>query len=207
MAELLVIGFENPFDADRVLTEMSRLKKEHLIDLEDAVVVVRAPDGQVNIKQSVNLVGLGAAQGGLSGALWGGLIGLLFLNPLAGMAVGAAAGAGSGALTGNMIDYGIDDGFISKMAETLRPDTSALFLLVRKAQPEKVLAELKGFSGRILRSSLSPEQEAKLQAAIQSGAVPPLTGSAGASATSASASSTPPTATSSPPPQGGSMTV
>jgi len=39
-------------------------------------------------------------------------------------------------------------------------------VLVRKAQPEKILAELSGFRGKVLRSSLSPEQEARLQAAI-----------------------------------------
>src|SRR5918997_1529029 len=100
MAELVVVGFDNPTDADRVLTELTRLQKEYLIDLEDAVVAIRSQDGTVRIKQSVNLVGVGAASGGLSGALWGSLIGLLFLNPLAGFAIGGAVGAGSGALSG-----------------------------------------------------------------------------------------------------------
>ena len=68
------------------------------------------------------------------------------------------------------VDYGIDDTFIRQIAETLQPNTSALFVLVRKAQPEKVLAELKQFRGRVLRSSLSPEQEASLQAALSGAA-------------------------------------
>jgi uncharacterized membrane protein len=166
MAELVVVGFDNPNDADRVLTELTRLKKEYLIDLEDAVVAIRDAGGAVRIKQSVNLVSLGAASGGLRGAMWGSLIGLLFLNPLAGFAVGGLVGAGSGALSGNLIDYGIDDGFIKSIGDTLKPDTSALFLLIRKSQPEKVLAELSGFKGHVIRSSLSPEQEARLQAAL-----------------------------------------
>ncbi len=166
MSELVVVGFDNPTDADRVLTELTRLQKEYLIDLEDAVVAIRSQDGTVRIKQSVNMLSLGAATGGLRGALWGSLIGLLFLNPLAGLAVGGAVGAGSGALSGSMIDYGINDDFIKSIGDTLKPDTSALFLLIRKSQPEKVLAELSGFKGRVIRSSLSPEQEAKLQAAL-----------------------------------------
>ena len=166
MAELVAIAFEKPDEADRVLTELARLQKEYLIDLEDAVVAVRQPDGKVQLKQSINLIGVGAASGGLSGAFWGSLVGLLFLNPLAGFAVGGLVGAGSGALSGSLVDYGIDDNFIRSLAETLQPDTSALFVLVRKAQPEKVLAELSGFRGKVLRSSLSPEQEARLQAAI-----------------------------------------
>ena len=166
MAELVAIAFEKPDEADRVLTELARLQKEYLIDLEDAVVAVRQPDGKVQLKQSLNLIGVGAASGGLSGAFWGSLVGLLFLNPLAGFAVGGLVGAGSGALSGSLVDYGIDDNFIRSLAETLQPDTSALFVLVRKAQPEKVLSELSGFRGKVLRSSLSPEQEARLQAAI-----------------------------------------
>ena len=166
MSELVVVGFDDPQEADRVLTEMARLKKEYLIDLEDAVVAIRDPDGAVRIKQSINLVGIGAAQGGLSGALWGTLVGLLFLNPLIGLAVGSAVGAGTGALSGSLIDYGIDDGLIRSIGETIQPNTSALFLLIKKAQPDKVLQELSGFKGRVIRSSLSPEQEARLQAAL-----------------------------------------
>ena len=171
MAELVVIGFDSAYDADRALTELTRLQREYLIELEDAVVAVRSPDGQVRIKQSVNLTGMGAAHGGLSGAIWGSLIGLLFLNPLAGMAIGGAVGAVSGALSGSLIDYGINDDFIRDMADTLQPDTSALFLLVRKAQPEKILNELSHFKGRVLRSSLSPEQEQKLQDALSQAGV------------------------------------
>ena len=108
----------------------------------------------------------------MSGAIWGSLIGLLFLNPLAGFAVGGMVGAGSGALSGSMMDYGINDDFIKSIGNTLQPDTSALFLLIRKSQPEKVLAELSGFKGRIIRSSLSPEQEAKLQDALSKAHAP-----------------------------------
>ena len=181
MAELVVVGFENPTEADRALMELARLQKEYLIDLEDAVVAIRQPDGKVNLKQSINLVGVGAASGGVSGALWGSLVGLLFLNPLAGMAVGGLVGAGSGALSGSLVDYGINDDFIRKIGETLQPNTSALFVLVRKAQPEKVMNELSGFRGRVIRSSLSPDQERRLQEALSgSGVAMPGTPTSGA---------------------------
>jgi uncharacterized membrane protein len=166
MAELVAVAFDKFDEADRVLTDLLRLQKEYLVDLEDAVVAIRQPDGKVQLKQSISLIGTGAASGGLSGALWGSLVGLLFLNPLAGMAVGGLVGAGAGALSGSLVDYGIDDNFIRSLAETLQPNTSALFVLVRKAQPDKVLAELSHFRGKVLRTSLSPEQEARLRAAF-----------------------------------------
>lgn len=173
MAELVVVGFDNPYDADRALTELARMQTEYLVDLADAVVAVRRPDGEVQLKQTVNLVATGATGGLVWGGLFGTLVGLLFLNPLAGFAVGGAVGAGSGALSGKLADYGIDDDFVRSLAETMQPDTSALFVLVRKAQPEKVLRELSRFEGRVLRSSLSPDQERRLQDALSGARLEP----------------------------------
>lgn len=169
--ELIVVGFDDAFEADRVLTELHRMQKEYLVDLDDAVVATRDANGKMRIKQTVDLVGFGAASGGLWGGLFGALIGVLFLNPLLGLATGAALGAGTGALSGKLSDYGIDDSFIRDVGQTLQPNTSAVFVLVRKVQPDKVLAELSKFRGRVIRSSLSPEQEQRLQQAL-SGAAP-----------------------------------
>jgi uncharacterized membrane protein len=169
MSELVVVAFESRNEADSVLTELRRLQREYLIDLEDAVIAVRDDKGEVQLKQSVNLMGVSAASGGLWGGLWGSLVGLLFLNPLAGFAIGSMVGAGTGALAGKLTDYGINDDFIRTLAKTLQPGHSALFVLIRKVQPEKVLAELARFRGKVLRSSFSPEQEARLQAALSGG--------------------------------------
>jgi len=176
MAEFVAIGFDNPQEADQVLNELRRLEKEYLVDLEDAVVAIRQPNGKVQLKQSVSMVQMGAATGGLTGALWGTLVGLLFLNPLAGFAIGGLAGAGGGALSGSLVDYGIDDNFIRQLAGTLPENSSALFVLVRKAQPEKVLQELSRFPGRLLRTSLSPEQEERLRKALAGAAQQPAPG-------------------------------
>ncbi|GCD57827.1 hypothetical protein NBRC3280_0309 [Acetobacter pasteurianus NBRC 3280] len=168
MSDLIVLGFDHVDDAAKVLTECRALQKEYLLDLEDAVVVTRDAQGKVHLHQSVNLEKAGASWGLLSGGFWGALVGLLCLNPLAGFLIGSAVGAGAGALSGKFSDYGIDDGFIKQLSDTIPPNTSALFILVRKSQPEKVLADLSQFKGhaRILQTSLSPEAEEKLKAAL-----------------------------------------
>jgi uncharacterized membrane protein len=163
MSDLITVGFKGEHTADQVLNKLQALQKEYLIDLEDSCVVVRDQAGQVHLKQAVNLTGVGAASGGLRGAMWGTLIGLLFLNPLIGMVTGAAVGAGSGALA----DYGIDDKFIQSVGATVEPGSSALFVLVRSVTADKVLPELQPFEGAVLRTSLSNEQEARLQQALQ----------------------------------------
>jgi uncharacterized membrane protein len=171
MSDLIVVAFPGEDTADQVLNRLQALQKEHLIDLEDACVVVRDRNGKVHVKQAVNLVGLEAASGGAFGAMWGTLIGLLFLNPLAGLLTGAAFGAGAGALSGMLSDYGINDDFIRSLGDTLEPGTSALFVLVRRATLDKVLPELRPFGGQVIRTSLSTEQEARLRRALEDVAV------------------------------------
>jgi uncharacterized membrane protein len=160
------VAFDDPKTADQVLTELTALQKEYLIELKDACVVVRAPDGSVHLHQAVPLVRSGALAGGSSGALWGTLIGLLFLNPLAGMALGAGIGAASGALAGKLSDYGINDDFIRELGSTITPNSSALFLLVQKVTADKVLPRISHHRGRVLKTSLSDEREQRLREAL-----------------------------------------
>src|SRR5512137_3166164 len=157
-SNLVVIEYEDKYKAEEMRLKLIKMQKEYLIDLEDAVVAVKDDKGKIKLHQSINLT----AHGATSGGFWGALVGLLFLNPLLGMAVGAAAGAISGALS----DVGINDAFMKELAAGMRPGGSALFVLVRKATPDKVLEEMKGTGGKILKTSLAHEDEAKLQAAL-----------------------------------------
>src|SRR6516165_7427556 len=158
MSTLVAIGYDDPFKAEEVRLKLRKMQKDYLIDLGDAVVAVKDENGKVKLHQAINMTAVGATSGGF----WGMLIGLIFLNPLLGLAVGAGAGAVSGALT----DVGINDQFMKDLAATLKPGSSVLFVLVKRATPDKVLEELKGTGGKVLKTSLSHEDEAKLQAAL-----------------------------------------
>jgi uncharacterized membrane protein len=162
MSTLVVIDYENEVKAEEVRLALLKMQKEYLIDLEDAVVVVREAQGQgkVKLRQLHNLTAAGAASGGF----WGALIGLLFLNPLFGFAIGAAAGAISGALR----DVGIDDNFMKQLGQTLKPGTAALCILIRRMTPDKVVEELQKFGGTLIKTNLCNENEAKLREALAS---------------------------------------
>jgi uncharacterized membrane protein len=166
MSNLVVLGFDGIHTADEVLNKLRSLQKEYLLDLEDACVVERDDSGKVHIKQAVNLTAVGAATGGSSGALWGTLVGLLFLNPLAGFAIGALTGAGVGALSGSLADYGIGDDFVKKLATTIPNGSSAIFILFKSVTEDKVLPEIEPFKPRVLKTSLSNEAERRLTAEL-----------------------------------------
>lgn len=170
MSDLICLAFKELDTADHFLNELRALQKEYILELEDACVVIRDSDGKIHLKQSVNLVAIGASQGASRGMLVGTLIGLLFMNPLAGMLAGGLVGAGSGALQGKLADYGIDDNFIKSLGSTIEPNSSAIFLLVRKAVEDKVMPRLSHYQATILKTSLSDEQEERLKAALSQSA-------------------------------------
>ena len=155
MSTLVAIAYPDAETAERVRQELVQATKEHLIELEDAVVVEHQPDGKIKLHQAMSPAGAGAA----GGALWGGLIGLIFLAPLLGMAVGAA----SGAVAGKAADVGVNDKFMKDLGEKLPPGGAALFLLGRSDAPDKVIERVKPYGGHVMQTSLSDEAEAHLR--------------------------------------------
>ncbi|MFZ3326934.1 MAG: DUF1269 domain-containing protein [Methylocella sp.] len=167
MSDLVVIAFPSEAKAEEVRHKILDLQKDYLIELGDAVIAVKQPNGTVKLNQLINTTAMGA----VSGAFWGTLIGLIFLMPLAGAAIGAASGALGGALT----DVGINDAFMKEVAETLQSGNAALFLLIRKLTTDKVLADLKGVGGTVLRTSFDHTNEDALRAALAGISLPPPT--------------------------------
>jgi uncharacterized membrane protein len=159
MSNLVVVGFDDESTAFTMRAELIKMQKDYLIEMEDVVVVTKDEKDKVKLHQAVNLT----ASGAVGGSFWGMLIGFLFLNPLA----GAAIGAGAGALGGKLSDIGINDKFMKELAETFTPGTSALFVLVRKSTPDKVLERLKGFKGKVLQTSLTKDREEDLRKVLE----------------------------------------
>jgi len=166
MSNLVVVAYPDEYRAAEVLAALRRLNSQYLIDLDDACYVTKDARGKVKLHQNTSLAGAGAAWGGL----WGMLIGLLFFVPFLGFAIGA----GLGLISGKLSDYGIDDKFAKQISETMTPNSSAIFMLVRKSTPDKVVPELAKFGGTILQTSLPKETEEKLQAALNQGAAEQL---------------------------------
>ena len=158
MANLIVIVYPTEIQAEQVRLDFLKMQKEYLVSLEDAVIAVKKPDGKVKLHQMYNL----ALGGTVSGAIWGTLIGLIFMMPFFGLVLGAATGAVAGSLS----DVGINDDFMKRLASTLKPGNSALFVLVDSEITDKVRAELEGTGGTILQTSLSTIDQEKLQKAL-----------------------------------------
>lgn len=161
MSDLVVVAYPDEYRAAEVLATMRRLNNQYLIDLDDACYVTKDSRGKLKLHQNTSLAGAGAAWGGM----WGMLIGLLFFMPFLGLAIGAAFGA----IGGKLSDYGIDDKFAKQLASTMQPNSSAIFMLIRRSTPDKVVPIIAQYGGTILQTSLPSETEQKLQEALNKG--------------------------------------
>ena len=161
MSTLIAIGYPDANTAEEVRGVLVQATKEKLVDLQDAVVVEHRSDGKIKLHQAISTTGAGAA----GGALWGGLIGLLFLAPLFGMAIGAA----SGAVAGKVTDAGVNDDFMKQLGAKMAPGTAALIALGSSNAPDKLLERLQPYGGDVIQTSLDHEQEERLRSSLGAG--------------------------------------
>ena len=158
MSDLVAIVYPTEAQAEAMRAKLFDLQKDYLIELGDAVVVEKMPDGKVKLHQLLNTTAAGAA----SGSFWGLLVGAIFLMPLVGVAIGAASGALGGALS----DFGINDRFMKDIGANLQPGNAALFVLIKKMTADKVLDAVKGTGGTVLQTSLDHSKEQALRDAL-----------------------------------------
>ena len=158
MSDMIVLAFDSESGADQGRQKLVELNDEYELNLIDAVEVVRHADGKVKVKNIRNLTGPGA----LGGAFFGLLFGLLFFAPALGVAVGAV----SGAIAGHFTQFGISKNFLKQVEDSVKPGTSALAIIASDVTVDKVVEAITPLHPKIIRSSLSTDQDAKLNEAF-----------------------------------------
>jgi uncharacterized membrane protein len=158
MADLVAIGYPDETTALEAQAEAERLAHELIIQPDAIAAIVRHQDGKIKVHSSAHPVAGGTAYG----MFWGLLFGLLFFVPFFGMAIGA----GMGALFGKIEKTGVNKEFQKQVQDMLKPGTSALFMVIEKVTPDKAVDALSKYGGTVLKTSLSKEAEAELQAEL-----------------------------------------
>lgn len=160
MSNLVIVAFNDQLRAEEVRLDLLRMEHEHLIELEDAVTLVRDREGKVKLRHNTHHTVGGALAGGALGTV----LGLMLLNPVFAI-LGMIGGTAVGALSGSSTHLGIKEEFMEELAEHLQPGTSALCVMVREALGE-VMEELNKYEGKLLHTPLGEGYEEKLQEII-----------------------------------------
>jgi len=184
MAELIVVGFKNQmYRASEVLNELLSMNDDWVLDLHDAVAVYRDFNGKLRVDQSYQMTtGQGAALGGLWGLLIGATLAIPFTGGAsaaaaagaiaAGAAGGTALGAGFGAADAESWkdEFGIPEDFVQQVSVLIQPGDSAIYAILRVGNPDIVADQFKGYGGTILRTTLNPDQQAKVEKVLSKSA-------------------------------------
>ena len=160
MATLVAIGYPDEVTADAARQTVAGLQEDLVIQADQVAAIRRGADGKYHITTSHG--GASAGGGAWWGGFWGFLFGLIFFVPFAGLAIGA----GFGALFGHLGERAIDKEFQTQVRDQVQPGTSALFMIIEKATPDKAVEALKGYGGTVIKTSLSDEDTQKLQEAL-----------------------------------------
>ena len=160
MATLVAIGYPDQGTAEQARQTVHGLEADLIIQADQVASISRDLEGKYHVHTTHG--GASAGGGAVWGSFWGLLFGLLFFVPFAGLALGA----GFGALFGHLGEKGIDKAFQEQVRDYLKPGTSALFMVIEKATPDKAVAALEQYGGTVIRTSLSDEDTKKLQDAL-----------------------------------------
>jgi uncharacterized membrane protein len=160
MATLVAIAYPDEVTAEAAQRAVEDLEKDLIIQADQVAAIRRDKEGKYHVTTTHG--GASAGGGAVWGGFWGFLFGLIFFIPFAGLAIGAAFGA----LAGHFGEKAIDKEFQDQVREKVQPGTSALFMIIEKATPDKAIEALKGYGGTVIKTSLSEEDTQKLQEAL-----------------------------------------
>jgi uncharacterized membrane protein len=151
---LIAATYEREEIADRALGALTDLADQGKLALKDAVVVVKAANGKVELRQTQEP---SAGDGIVGGGTIGLLLGLALGIPVAGSLVGMVGGGGATA-----IDRGVSDERMRRYGAELEAGQAALFALVADADWPLLRERLTPYGGEIAASEVDDEVAAAL---------------------------------------------
>jgi uncharacterized membrane protein len=154
MSYLIVTIYEDMDEAEKVRQDISSGEHKGYISLDDSAVVVKDQEGKVHVKNQTD-------RGVKIGAVTGGFLGLLLtvFFPIGGIVLGALGGG----LFGKLFDLGVDKKFVQEVSDALKPGSSALFIIIRNAEPAYALGVLEKYKGTLFQTNLPTELEDELR--------------------------------------------
>ncbi len=163
------ISFDDAFRAQELLTATSRLASKGVLQVLDAVTIIKDESGKTYVRETIDP---SPVQSALSGSVWAGLFGLILGGPV-GWIAGAAIGAGAGAARAKIVDLGVPDEWVGWFRQAVQPGTVTLVLLLGTFDREAAFTELERFSGgRLVHANLEPDAIARIRRALDDVSAP-----------------------------------
>ena len=161
---LVGVSFDRMVRAQEFLFAMRRLREDGVLDLEDAVLLVKDQNGKVKVTETIDPT---PGRSAISGAAWTGLLGLLLGGPV-GWIAGLGVGAGVGAVAAKLVDIGIPDDWVDWFKQAVRPGTATVLILLAHLDLPALAREADRFAGaELVHTTLPPDASTELAAAFE----------------------------------------
>ncbi len=167
---LFGISFASLLRAQEFLLAVRGLSQVGHLVVRDAVIVVKDAHGKVRVAETIDPQ---PGQSALSGAVWIGLLGLMFGGPV-GWLAGIGLGAGVGALTAKLVDLGIPDEWVDWFKQEVGPGTATVVALAADIDLDALSKEVERFAGaKLVHTTLTPTATEMLTSALQPDGIKP----------------------------------
>lgn len=152
MSELIAFVYDNEGGAKSLEADLLEAQSEQNINVGDAALIQRQPDGRAVLSHAVDLVG----RGSMGGMFWGFILALVFWARWWGLSVGGALG-----------DLGLEDDFVKDLGDSVGKGHSAFVALVEDDMVEAVMKVADSSNPRVMRTSFSAQDEQVLKTVFQ----------------------------------------
>jgi uncharacterized membrane protein len=155
MTAFTVWKFDTPEGAEHAVTMLRNAEDEDLVKVLDHAVV-SWPEGAD--KPKIHHAHDDTKRGAGWGAVWGLLLGAIFLMPV----VGAVAGGAVGALTKASEKLGISKEQLEGIRDEVTPGTSALFAVTDEGNLDRLGERFRGMNMKLIQTNLTPAEQEEL---------------------------------------------
>jgi len=160
---LVGVSLPDALRAQEFLIAATGLSAKGSLKLRDAVIVTKGADGHSAVRETIDPQ---PGRSALSGAVWTGLLGLMFGGPV-GWLVGGAVGAGVGAASAKLIDLGVPDEWVEWFRASVQPSTVTVVLLLENLDVGALATELQRFPfARLVHTTLPEHSLRHLEEAL-----------------------------------------
>lgn len=154
MAVFSAWQFDTPEGADHAREILTQAERDGLVKVLDSATV-SWPEGAE--RPSTSHKHEDSWRGAGWGAMFGVLLGALFFAPV----LGAVAGAATGALMKGLNGMGITDDQIQRIKASIRPGTSALFLVSEAQKLDRLAERFRGVHAKLVETNLTEAEAAE----------------------------------------------
>jgi len=130
---ILILTFDDMESGDKALKTLKAWQKDKMIDVADAVVLVKDDEGKVKVHETEEFTTRrGAVAGGVAGLVIGTIVG----GPIGGLVLGGIAGG----IAGKKIDLGVSNDEIQAVSDSMENASSGICIEINSIQNKEMLA-------------------------------------------------------------------